>query len=408
MTIVEFMEICPCHNIISTVGFMPERVLYIGDTKIIPLLRPLYDAYFRRYHPTVTVIFREVDTANLDATVHALCAVIEEFPDAQFDITGGDDIVLMALGIVTERYRERRFGIHRFHIAHSTARDMLSGTALSLPQTPTIRVEQAIALCGGTVSGSPEGGALADWDLTGDLGNTVDRIWSITREDPHRWNKAITGLNRLEKAAVIGNDPTTVFIPKHAIDQDKAWFSHTAYMLSALHEQGVVTYRAEDDGWHIRYGSADVKRCLSKAGNALEYKTLRLIQNAKEENGSPFFSDARCGVYIDWDSRFSDASAGKVTVNEIDVVATRGVVPWFISCKNGTVDSEELYKFTVVSRRFGGRYAKTILVATYVDRNPVVRERLLQRAADMRILLIDRVHERCDDDWTEAMIALAK
>ena len=43
------------------------------------------------------------------------------------------------------------------------------------------------------------------------------------------------------------------------------------------------------------------------------------------------------------------------TKNEIDVMLMRGVVPVFVSCKNGAVKMDELYKLDTVAQRFGGR-----------------------------------------------------
>ena len=410
MTIVEFFEVCPCHNIISTTAFAPERVIFLGSEKTVTRFSPLYEAYYRKYYPQVTVLFRAVDTTDLSAILAALCAIITEFPDAEFDVTGGDDLVLIAMGMLRERYHDRDFGMHRFNITGGTAHDPLKNQALALPQPPSITVEQAVTLCGGIVSSTMDGAPLQKQDLTGAFGKTVDRMWSISREDPHRWNKAITGLNRLEKLAPAKESPLHTVIPRRLLSQDTTQFEPTRDILAKLDRSGVLTYREHADTLEITYPDAQVKRALAKAGNVLEYKTLRLVQCAVDAGGAPFFTDARCGVYIDWDGRFgiNNATNARDTINEIDVVATRGVVPWFISCKNGTVDDEELYKFTVVARRFGGRYAKAVLVATYIDRNPAVRARLLQRAADMHIVLVDRVHERTDEEWTQALCSLAK
>ena len=46
----------------------------------------------------------------------------------------------------------------------------------------------------------------------------------------------------------------------------------------------------------------------------------------------------------------------------------RGVIPVFVSCKNGAVDSNELYKLNTVADRFGSIYAKKIIAATYLGK----------------------------------------
>lgn len=58
----------------------------------------------------------------------------------------------------------------------------------------------------------------------------------------------------------------------------------------------------------------------------------------------------------------------KDTENEIDVVLMKGLTLIFISCKNGQVDDDELYKLESVTNRFGGLYAKKVLIATYLGK----------------------------------------
>ena len=72
--------------------------------------------------------------------------------------------------------------------------------------------------------------------------------------------------------------------------------------------------------------------------------------------------DCRVGVHLDWDGVIYNNSM-KDTVNEIDVLSLRGVVPTFISCKNGTVNQMALYELETVAERFGGKYAKKVIAA---------------------------------------------
>ena len=76
------------------------------------------------------------------------------------------------------------------------------------------------------------------------------------------------------------------------------------------------------------------------------------------------------------------------TENESDGVMMRGMVPVFISCKNGYIDREELYKLNVVANRFGGKYAKKVLFATSLDDSDY-SQFLRQRAKDMGIKVIE-------------------
>ena len=89
--------------------------------------------------------------------------------------------------------------------------------------------------------------------------------------------------------------------------------------------------------------------------------------------------DCRIGVHIDWDGVIHQ-SRGDDVLNEIDVLSLYKNIPVFISCKNGHVDQHALYELETVANRFGGKYAKKILVVT----KPLSHSHLL-RAAEMEI-----------------------
>lgn len=71
--------------------------------------------------------------------------------------------------------------------------------------------------------------------------------------------------------------------------------------------------------------------------------------------------DCRVGVHIDWDGVVHNL-AGADVLNEIDVMSINNNLPTFISCKIGNVDQMALYELETVADRFGGKYAKKVLV----------------------------------------------
>ena len=138
-----------------------------------------------------------------------------------------------------------------------------------------------------------------------------------------------------------------------------------------------------------------------------------LCQQLFKERGG----DCLTSVTIDWDGDDDlgtgtkycydpdDPSSVIDTINEVDVMATCGLMPYFISCKNGFFDSEELYKLYSVGERFGKGYCKKVLITT--DMQHAVgnsRGPLLQRAADMGIELIEAVHTMTDDEILNALL----
>lgn len=75
------------------------------------------------------------------------------------------------------------------------------------------------------------------------------------------------------------------------------------------------------------------------------------------------------------------------------MLLVKGMIPYFVSCKNGNVDENELYKLSAVATHFGVKYAKKILVATDLQKNYSSLQRFIGRAKEMNIKIIDGVHK---------------
>jgi hypothetical protein len=73
-------------------------------------------------------------------------------------------------------------------------------------------------------------------------------------------------------------------------------------------------------------------------------------------------------------------------LNEVDVLSLKGYVLTFISCKSGNMSGQQilhaLYELQTVADKFGGKYAKKILVTA----NPV-GDIYMERAQEMGILI---------------------
>ena len=144
-------------------------------------------------------------------------------------------------------------------------------------------------------------------------------------------------------------------------------------------------------------------RLLTVAGLALELKVFKAASFV-EKFGKKVYDSAVNGVCIDWDGRVHDHGAGYDTENEIDVMLTRGGIPTFISCKNGFFDANELYKLSSVAQRFGGEYAKKVLVASSLKKLGNSAGYILERARDMDITVIDGITEMSDQELERRLV----
>ena len=109
------------------------------------------------------------------------------------------------------------------------------------------------------------------------------------------------------------------------------------------------------------------------------------------------------GVKIDWDGAIPESRyAFTGTRNEIDVLLMHGATPLFVSCKNGDVKTEELYKLHTVATRFGGPYAKKMLVVSDLEQKDAASAQALAcRAWDMDIFMVSAAAELDDRQWQE-------
>lgn len=175
--------------------------------------------------------------------------------------------------------------------------------------------------------------------------------------------------------------------------------------IEALLRLGLLTvYDDGGDTITVRFKNPQVKKCLTTEGQVLELK-MYVLAKAAVADGTPVYYDVLNGVKIDWDGVVHGEEERIDVDNEIDVMLMHGVVPIFLSCKNGDLKPEELYKLHTVARRFGGPYARMVLVAPAIDRlGDGVR--LRQRAEDMGIIVLagDDVL-RADDAALTALLA---
>ena len=145
-------------------------------------------------------------------------------------------------------------------------------------------------------------------------------------------------------------------------------------------------------------------KCLTKAGQILEL-IVAVTAIELNENEIRLYNDIGSGVYIDWDGVVQ--SDNRVDVeNEMDVILMKGMIPVFVSCKNGVVDSDELYKLSVVAERFGGKYVKKVLIASQLNEMGYRAEYIRARAADMNIKLIEDIDSMDDSDLRKTISKL--
>ena len=265
-------------------------------------------------------------------------------------------------------------------------------------------VMQDIILHGGTLTRSS--GSFATWEFTEDFRNDIQKIWSLSKALNHKWNKYCSIIEDvIKKYPADENDFYT--LPKSELDDAINLF----YRLRDLDVlRGFVTEKREII---FQFKNKMIKNIVTKTGNILELHVYEVASRRMD-----IFNDFVISAVIDWDGEIKEPRPttpenteamyrDPETINEIDVILMHNVVPTFISCKSGRVDSKALHELQTVTSRFGGKYAKkAIVMATPCDEKTSGTNFFKQRAKDMHIWVIDNVYEMSDEQLLKKLIRI--
>lgn len=412
MTYVEFFDRISSENICACLTYAPDRVIYIGDnSKMMKKHIANYGRMFSERGQNIEFLFKTVSKSNLDNAVAVLSEIVESYDDCVFDITGGEEILNLALGIVYSRYPEKNIQIHKFNLRNNAVYDCDKDGKTIYKDTPTLSIDEHIRIYGGeVVYGSVDEDNTYKWDLNVDFLKDIESMWSICKNDVRYWNMQMGIFEAVDAVGKKSDDGLTASASRDSLEryllQHKAKYKTATGIISQLIKKGLLTRFADDETTvTVSYKNKQVKKCLTKAGQALEMKIYLTVKGLLEKDGVPVYDDALNGVVIDWDGEFHDEESENIydTENEIDIMLMHDVVPVFISCKNGVVTSDELYKLNTVAERFGGKYSRKVLVATSISDFGEQGMYLRQRAEDMDIRLVEGVQNADDAELAKKL-----
>lgn len=410
MVYIEFFDRTSIENICACLAMAPDEVIFVGDKS--SLMRSYiknYQKVFERRGQDIKFSSRSVSRWNTEQVIGVLEDIIQTHKECVFGITGGDEIVTFALGILCERYAQKnadkesdiKIQVHRFSIHNNKIYDCdMDGETIEC-HSPMLTVEENIQIYGGEIiPWKVNADNKYKWDMTADFRQDIEAMWSICKESPGAWNKQIGVFGAIAEVGTSGNGGLTLTVAMSELQNyyaAKPWADYDSdqALINKLKRAGLITnFDDRNNRIVVTFKNTQVKKCLSQAGLALEMKIYKTMKELIDEEDEPLYNDVMNGVQIDWDGDIPTAEEGYDTVNEIDVLAMHHMIPVFVSCKNGKFTAEELYKLNSVAERFGGKYAKKVLVASRLE-DEAPDEILKLRANDMKIQII------AGDDLTE-------
>ncbi len=404
MTLIEFFDKTAIENVCACLVRKPERVILLGDKmKILQRHAEIYRQIFAGRGQVIEFIPRTINKNDMQCIIEAMSQIVDEYENCVFDLTGGEDLYLAAIGIVSERNRNKHIQMHRFNLRNGTIVDCdRDGITIQCDMHPSVSVEENIRIYGGSLvrrEDRPSG--TRSWDMNGDFCSDILRMWEVCRQNVRLWNTQIAIFETADKIPSPASDDRTLKLPMAELSgmlkRYGAKFVWLSGVIDPLYDAGLITaYDTTGECLSITFKNPQVKACLTKAGQVLEmlvYLVAREVVDPKSSPAEiPVYSDVMTGVVIDWDGTVHPENRPD-TENEIDVMMMHGVVPVFVSCKNGFIEIEELYKLNSVADHFGGAYAKKVIVATALPDAGYFVDYIRQRAADMNIRLVENLQD---------------
>ncbi len=388
MTVVEFFDINALENVFGFLASDIDKVVFVGDSgKKIEASLKIYREIAAARGKNIEFCKRTANRNKLVSVVEVLSDIVNENDGCAFDLTGGDELYLVAAGIVYER-NPQKVQLHRYNFNSREFVDCDADGNVIASYPSTMTVEENVKIYGGKILYDEKENSTYRWDFNEEFISDVMKMRKICKKDNRLWNAQMTVLGEL----FYKNPKLSAVIKKESAEKQlslkkiRAVFDED--LLRSLEYYRLISnLKITPSTIEFEFKNEQVKKCLTKAGQLLELYVTLCAKDCVKADGTPVYNDVLCGVVLDWDGTYD----GSVNVdNEMDVMLMSGFVPIFVSCKNGDVRVEELYKLETVAARFGGKYAKKVLVAPELDNSGPSGESIAARAKELGICVIDK------------------
>lgn len=360
----EFFDKEPIENLITCLNYKMDKVIFFGHSDLMNRERIENTRNSLKSICGITdVKFVEMSKSNLYRVIEVLEKEIQVEMNRGsrcfFDLTGGEGLILVAMGILSTRYQTplHQYDVWKNELNTFNNREFPGLEELAEPRKIKLTLDDVIAMWGGSINYKQQKVVKSQMDDP-EFVEDFQKLWSVAVKDSRRWN----GLSGVFKKLLNKEDEDLNVIVSRkelirAVQQSSGiTYKQTELMIMELGKVGILeNVWSSQEAIGYKYKNAVIKECLLDAGCALELHAY--YEKSQDER----YTDCRVGVHIDWDG---DTTGPELDVeNEIDVLALEGYIPVFASCKNGKVNQMALYELETVARRFGGRYVRREMIA---------------------------------------------
>ena len=370
-TLIELYDERAIENILAPDMFHPRRIIYLCLREVLRdhTRQQKLAAFYRKRGWEPELIFVGTSLFEADRILRQLFTIEEKYPDCAIDVTGGSDAALFAAGMFAARK-----GVPAFTYSRRKNRFYdISGAdfADDLYCDLTYSIEDFFLMAGGTL-------------LPGRVDNHIlsqylpyfDPFFSCFLRFRHEWPTIISYIQRISPAEY-GQIPPLDITGSYTVKGERG--SRNSANEDALQELAQIGFIQDltiipDQQVSFRFRDVHTRAWLRDVGSVLELYTYKACVDAA------IFHDVISSAVVRWDDVLGHGSV----LNEIDVMAARGVIPLFLSCKACDIKTEALNELAILRDRFGGKGAKAVIVTTE-SCNAAARH----RAAQLGIAVID-------------------
>lgn len=388
-TLIELYDERAIENILAPDMFRPRRIIYLcpGDIVQDHNRQAKLKAFFRRRGWDPELIFTEVSLFKADRILGQLLSIREKYPNCALDVTGGSDAALFAAGMFTAQTGAPAFTYSRkkkrfYNISGADFAD-------DLPCTLSYSVEEFFLMAGGTLlSGRVNNAILSDYL------KDFDPFFACFLRFRRDWPDIISYIQKISPAEH-GQTPPLSIQGKYSVKGEHGSKNHAnEEALKTFEQIGFIEdlVIAPGESVSFRFRDTTVRAWLRDMGSVLELYAYKVCID------TGIFNDVISSAVVRWDDTLGHGSVS----NEIDVMAARGVIPLFISCKTSDVKTEALNELAILRDRFGGKGAKAAIVTTEPC-NAAARH----RAAQLGIAVID-LEELSDNQMVQRLKIIMK
>lgn len=370
-TLIELYDERAIENILAPDMFRPQRIIFLcpSDVAQAQRLQEKIRTFFLRRGWEPELIFLESSLFKADRILGQLLTIYEKYPDCALDVTGGSDAALFAAGMFTAQTGVPAFTYSRkkncfYDICGADFAD-------NLPCTLSYSVEDFFLMAGGTLLPGRVNNAILEQYL-GDF----DPFFACFLRFRRNWSDIISYIQKVSPAEY-GQTPPLFIQGKYTVKGERG--ARNSANEDALQELARIDLIRNltivpDQSVSFRFRDLNTRAWLRDVGSVLE---LYVYKACLDTN---IFNDVISSAVVRWDEVLGHASVS----NEIDVMAARGVIPLFLSCKACDIKTEALNELAILRDRFGGKGAKAAIVTTEPC-NAAARH----RAAQLGIAVID-------------------